>query len=213
MENPKSTDDIVFNKAVQFIKNSENPALAEALRKGEYTYKPYEKGPEISVTSAYTDVSGNKTVGYGMERYEDYSSIEEIESDLRRQVRTRLNYLNSIKSEDGKSIPLTVNQKVSLISLLYNSANEKNMVEPDSPDNSVFKDIAPNAYSALTKAGGPDLESLVFELFSPEAGITKGKTSESKGELIQIDGLVNRRKAEAMNDNAFAEIYNRLVTQ
>jgi len=213
MENPRSTDDIVFNRAVQFIKNSENPELAKALGEGKDTYKPNEMSPEISVTSAYIDISGNKTLGFGSERKEDFSSKEDIESDLRRQVRTRLNYLNSIKSEDGKSIPLTVNQKVSLISLLYNSANEKNMVEPDSPDNSVFKGIAPNAYSALTKAGGPDLESLVFELFSPEAGITKAKTSESKGELIQIDGLVNRRKAEAMNDNAFAEIYNRLVTQ
>jgi len=82
-------------------------------------------GPEIPVTSAYIDISGNKTLGYGSERDEDFFSKEDIESDLRRQVRTRLNYLNSIKSEDGKSIPLTVNQKVSLISLLYNSANEK----------------------------------------------------------------------------------------
>ena len=91
--------------------------------------------------------------------------------------------------------------------------DEKNMIEPDSPDNSVFKSIAPKAYAALTKAGGPDLESLVFELFSPEAGITKGTTPKTGVEKIQIPGLVNRRKEEAMNDTTFAEIYNRLVTQ
>jgi len=106
MENPRSTDGIVFNKAVQFIKNSENPALAEALREDKNTYKPHKMGPEIPVTSAYIDISGNKTLGYGSERDEDFFSKEDIESDLRRQVRTRLNYLNSIKSEDGKSIPL-----------------------------------------------------------------------------------------------------------
>lgn len=206
-------DNEVFTKAVQFIKKSENPALEEALRKGKDTYKPNEETKEIPVTRAYNDVSGNKTVGFGSERETDFSSKEEIESDLRRQVRTRLNYLNSIRSEDGKSIPLTVNQKVSLISLLYNSANEKNMIEPDSPDNSVFKSIAPKAYAALTKAGGPDLESLVFELFSPEAGITKGTTPKTGVEKVQIPGLVNRRKEEAMNDTTFAEIYNRLVTQ